>query len=69
VQSERLELINVERALAMVDGSFESGLQALRRLPELGRDDAERARLEACLNVVLEEFKRGAAESAAPFRS
>jgi hypothetical protein len=69
LQQERLQLISVSRALKIVDDGLQAGLTALRRLPELACDGAEKARLEEFLNAVLEEFRRGAAESAAPFRT
>jgi hypothetical protein len=67
ILKDRLKVIHLSRALQIVDGSLQAGLTALRRLPDLGRNDAERVALEAFLSATLEEFKRGAAESVAPF--
>jgi hypothetical protein len=41
---------------------MQSAIVVLRRLTEMGRDPEERRRLEAFLNGVLSEIKRGAAD-------
>jgi hypothetical protein len=58
----RGQLISVDRALAMINEAMQSAILVLRRLPEMGRDPAERARLEAFMNGVLAEIKTGAAD-------
>ncbi len=59
----RGRLIRVSVALELVNNSIQAGLLVLRRLPELGRTPEERARLEAFLSSVLNEFRAGAAGS------
>lgn len=64
IQEARGKLIPVEKALAIVNNSIQSGIVVLRRLPELGKTPEERRRLEAFLNAVLTEIKDGAAAGA-----
>jgi hypothetical protein len=56
-------LISVDKALGLINEAMQSAIVVLRRLPEMGRNPEERRRLEAFLNGVLSEIKRGAADS------
>ena len=56
----RGKVISVDRALSMVNEAMQSAILVLRRLPELGRSEEERRRLETFLAGVLEEIKAGA---------
>lgn len=60
INVSRGKYVTVERALNMIDESLKAPILMLRRLPDLGRDSEERAKLEAFLNAVLNEMKAGA---------
>jgi hypothetical protein len=62
INQARGKLVSTDRALGMINEAIQSAVQVLRRLPELGRDQAERQRLEAFMNAVLNEIKLGAGE-------
>jgi hypothetical protein len=60
IAETRGKLITLDRALAMISESLSEPLIILRQLPRLAKDEAERARLQAFLNGVLEAMKEGA---------
>ena len=60
IDEARGKLISVDRALSMISEALAAPIILLRRLPELGHDEAERKRLEVFLNAVLNEIRDGA---------
>jgi hypothetical protein len=61
INVSRDKLIKVDAALSMIDSALKESVLLLRRLPELGRDPAEKQRLEAFLAAILEAMRAGAA--------
>ena len=57
---QRGELVSVDRAVAMVYAAMSEAVILLRRLPDLGRDEAEKARLTAFMSAVLQALRDGA---------
>jgi hypothetical protein len=55
----RRKLIDVNRVRATISGSIAAGVAVLHRLAELGRDPAERRRLEEFAAAVIAEFENG----------
>jgi hypothetical protein len=58
----RGKLVPIDLVFSAIKASFREGLMALRRLPDLGRDIEEKARLTSFLNETLEAFRRGFAD-------
>ena len=57
---QRGELVSVDRAVSMVYAAMSEAVILLRRLPDLGRDEAEKARLTAFMSAVLQAMRDGA---------
>jgi hypothetical protein len=53
-------LRDFKNALRLRDSALKEVVMSLRRLPDLGRDAVEKAKLEAFLSVVLDSMKAGA---------
>jgi len=63
IAETRGKLITLDRALSMISEAFTEPLILLRQLPDLGRDTAERARLQTFVNGVLDAVKSAAHRS------
>lgn len=61
IAETRGRLITVDRALAMVNEAVAEPLIMLRQLPNLAKDDAERAKFDAIVNGILVAMREGAA--------
>ena len=60
IAETRGKLVSLDTALSMISESLSEPIIMLRQLPSLGRDEAERAKLEAFLSGILEAMKEGA---------
>jgi len=57
VEAAREKFIDIDRVHLMIEGAIAGAVQVLRRLPEIGRDAAERRRFEEFAAAVLKEFE------------
>jgi len=60
IAETRGRLITVDRALSMISEALVEPIIMVRQLPSLARDSAERDRLQAIVNGILEAVKEGA---------
>jgi hypothetical protein len=60
LEEARGKLVTLDRALAMISEALSEPVILLRQLPSLGRDEAERSKLQAFLNGILEAMTEGA---------
>jgi hypothetical protein len=61
IEAAREKLASIDRTLMMIDVALNAGIAVMRRLPELGRDSAERKRLEEFAKTAVREFELGLA--------